>query len=195
LLTSCRQLSSPRDTPNPELRLQSKYKEEELIIVEDKRGIVRKSLASSSTNFDVSNRKNFTIDFTEYSMKFFVECDPATTAEIIKQFVFEQRDDLREEIDSFAVQVALSKPGKSDHELVLLKDSEKLSGVAYHKIVKIDCTRVSQKIIVIMDDSKKEIQLTVHPDRTVQEFLLKLVAGEKVIVQLQLFNQAITYFV
>ena len=131
-----------------ELRLKTKYKEDELELNAEAQTHkkLRKSLANSKVPAYQNNRRQIHIVLSESAVKFMVECDPATSVEDILEYIVEAKPELKGDIDNFEIHVHVRLPEGSVTgtngaltEEVILSRSDCLSACKFGRIVSQHC--------------------------------------------------------
>lgn len=129
-----------------ELRLKTKYKEDELELTsETQTKKNRKTLATSKVPAYQNNKRQIHMILSEFSMKFTVECDPGTSVEDILEYFVEIKPELKEDLKNFEIIAHIRKPEGmvagtqgSLTEPIVLKHSDTLSVCKYERIVSIN---------------------------------------------------------
>lgn len=174
---------NPEEAQLVELRLKSKYKDEDITDAYEMKSAPTTSkghLAHSNVSRDIHNRKTFRILLAECALTLQAECDPATTVAAVIAFCCESRDTWQGQEDSFEILAHLQPPNSDQPpSTVILRPPKTLSSNCdYFHITRLEVRRASLRLNVRLP-SGSTMEQVLHPDRTVDEILLKVtVAAE-----------------
>lgn len=187
--------SKGQGTVIAELRLKTKFKEKKQVVQRPSISQRRRVVLTSTREEDVARRKRLPLTLPELGLAYQVECDPATTAQKLLDYIVAERPALQDNIAEYAIQAKLMSaitPGAPEKEsVVILKNEDKLGKLGRMKnLVSLEAKRVSQTVNVVLANGTTK-QFSFHPDRTMLELMQYIITTERLLGK---YDKACLYY-